>query len=106
MDLSHDGTIVTWVHAGHALFNCSLFKAFSPDALGPKLTCCPPTLEWQIGKLPPEILALAMATLPFSHPISVMVGNSRIRTRFGAASYCLNLHFIVFSVAVSGFLLL
>lgn len=46
MDLSHDGTIVTCVQAGHTLFNCYFFKTFFSDKLGPRLTRLPRTLEW------------------------------------------------------------
>ena len=82
MDLSHDGTIVTCVQAGHTLFNCYLFKALSPDGLGAKLTCFPPTLEWWANSeaSPQEILAFAIATITSSPPTRVMISSSHIYT--------------------------
>ena len=105
MDLSHDGTIVTCVQAGHTLFKWYLFRR--PSLLGhcAKVHVSPSFRmagkQWSFS--PGDYLL----TLP-SWLVATQLGyNSHTSTRdLWAALRCFNSCFTIISATVSGFLLL
>lgn len=107
VDLSHDGTIVTCVQAGHTLLNCYVESLLSWWT-GLKLIWLPLTSEWQVSSeaSPPENSSLLLPPLIWATYLQwQLVTYTGIHTDLWAALYDSNLRLTITPATVSGLLL-